>query len=95
MLKYINFANNKIQKVEFKKSILDEGRFLENKFSFIYFNECDMIRIEFVKCNLSNIDFTNDNVEGMIIDPKELKGAILNNYQACMVARMLGIVIEG
>ena len=95
MLKYINFANNKMQKVEFNNSVLDEGRFLENKFSFIYFDECDMISVEFVKCNLNKINFSNNNIDGIIIDPKDLKGAILNSYQACMVAKMLGIVIEG
>lgn len=94
-MQYSNFANNKMKKVLFEKSSLVEGRFFENTFSKIYFNNCVMIRIEFVKCDLEGIDLSTNNIDDIRINTKELRGVIVNSYQACLFARMLGVIIEG
>jgi len=95
VLSYINFANNKFKRVEFNECNLEEGRFLENNINLLYFESCNLNRIEFIKCDLAGIDLTSDSFDDLRISPTELKGIIMNSYQACIIARKLGIIIEG
>lgn len=95
MISYSNFANNKFNKVLFKDAFLDEARFLENSFANIYFDKCQINRIEFSKCDLSKVDLSTCNFDDIKVNPTELRGIKLSSYQACIIARKLGIIIEG
>ena len=95
LLRYINFANNKLKNIEFNQCILDEGRFIENKFKQLYFYNCNLERTEFIKCDLAKIDLTSCNFDDLIVSINELNGVVMNTYKACLMARKLGIKIEG
>lgn len=95
VLSYCNFAANKFKNAIFCDALLEDGRFLENKFSNIYFDKCNINRLEFMKCALQGLDLSSNDFDDIRIKPEDLRGIKMSSYQACIIARKLGIIIEG
>jgi len=92
-MKYSNFATNKFKKVCFSEAFLEDSRFIECKFSLVSFVKSNINRIDFTKCNLSGLDFSTCEFDDIKINPSDLRGIKLNSFQACIIARKLGIII--
>ena len=46
------------------------------------------------RTNLKGIDFSTSNIDGIIIDKEDLKGLIVNQFQAVELSKLLGIVVK-
>lgn len=66
--------------------------------------ECRLASVKFIRCNLTGteffhtrlrgIDFTTDELQGIAVSGDELRGAIVTPFQACELAKLLGVVIR-
>lgn len=93
-MKYANIVNNKLKKTIFNESILIDARFLENNFTKVYYNKCDMRNFEFSKCNLKDINLSTCNIENIKLNPNEVRGLTIDIMQAIYITQLLGIKIE-
>lgn len=59
-------------------------------------DQSQFINTEFFKTPLKDLDFTTCILEGISVSTEgnELKGALVNVYQAAELAKLLGIVIK-
>ncbi len=94
-LKYVNFTSSKLNNCEVKESDLSDA--FCNLFSEA--DEAGSITVYqygIFKTPLKDLDFTTCILEGISVSTEgnELKGALVNVYQAAELAKLLGIVIK-
>ena len=46
------------------------------------FNECDLYKAQMFRTNLKGIDFSTCNIDGIVVEREDLKGIIVNQFQA-------------
>ena len=46
------------------------------------FNECDLYKAQMFRTNLKDIDFSTCNIDGIVVEREDLKGIIVNQFQA-------------
>ena len=46
------------------------------------------------RTNLKDIDFTTCDITGLVVMPQDLNGAIVDEYQAVELSKLLGIVVK-
>lgn len=46
------------------------------------------------RTNLKGIDFSTCNIDGIVVDREDLKGVIVNQFQAVELSKLLGIIIK-
>ena len=66
----------------------------EAKLKNTIFNKIDFTNSQIFNTNLNKIDFSNCNIEGIIIGREDLKGMIVNEFQALELSKLLGIIIK-
>lgn len=93
---YANFEHSKFQKLilsssNFSNACLAECILKEIELKDVTLNNCD-----FFKTPLKGIDFRESRIEDVILSDThmELRGAIVDTYQAAALARFLGVVIK-
>ena len=57
-------------------------------------NNVNFQKSQFFKTKLNKIDFTTCNISGITVDINDLKGMIVNEYQALELSNLLGIIIR-
>lgn len=92
--KYTNFSNTNIEEMIFNECDLSNSSFYQSKIKHIYFEKSQLIQTDFFKVNLKGIDFSTSDISGIITSIEELKGAIVNNFQAIELSKLLGIIIK-
>lgn len=95
-LKYVNFTSSKLSKCEIRESDLSEAFFASCSLKQVILEKSQFINTEFFKTPLKGLDFSTCILEGISISTEgnELKGAIVNVYQAADLAKLLGVVIK-
>ena len=58
------------------------------------FNDCELYRTQIFRTNLKGIDFSTCNIEGFVVDKDNLKGMVVNQFQAVELSKLLGIVVK-
>ena len=59
------------------------------------FSKCNLSESDFTKTSLNNLDLSDCEINQITIYPDDLKGCILNEYQAFSFIKLLGIRIKG
>lgn len=90
---YVNFAMASIKNVLFKDTILRNSNFQENAIKNLVFKEADLTQTQFFKTKLSNIDLSESIIDGIAISTEDIKGAIINEFQAIDLIGLLGVKI--
>ena len=91
---YANFTKANLKDVQWKQSILKEASFEEVKWKGNTFEQSDLRNVQFFRTSLDQIDFTTSQIEGIVVDRKDLKGAIVNIEQAIDLSKLLEIQIK-
>ena len=91
---YTNFAEASLENVLFKNSILCNSSFQENKFKNLVLEEADLTRAQFFKTSLKGIDFSSSIIEGMSTSVEDIKGAMINQFQAVDLLYLLGVEVK-
>jgi uncharacterized protein YjbI with pentapeptide repeats len=93
---YVNFDKTKIDVAEMKECNLESANLTECKIKGL---ECDGVKFistNFFKTPLKGIDFTKSTITGMVVSAEgtELRGAIVDLYQAAELAKLFGVIIR-
>ena len=60
----------------------------------IAFLECNFNKAELVRTKLKGIDFSTCEFSGVTVNIPDLKGVIVNEFQALELSKLLGIIIK-
>jgi uncharacterized protein YjbI with pentapeptide repeats len=93
---YSNFEHSKLQGLTMKASDFSNTCLAECTLKNLELEEALLKRCDFFKTSLKGIDFRNSNIEGITVSDTlvELRGAVVDPFQAAELSRFLGIVIK-
>lgn len=92
--RYMGISYTRLTDVVIKDSDLFEARFMDLKLIRFSLENVHLGKAEFNMVSLANIDLSTCNIENFLIDPKCLKGTILNYSQIINLVPLLGIKIK-
>jgi uncharacterized protein YjbI with pentapeptide repeats len=94
--RYAEFGGAAFDRLLVEKSDLNDSLFNECSFKQVEFNDSSFNGTSFFKTTLRGIDFTKCEISGITVSDNfwELKGAIINEYQAVELSKLLGVVIK-
>lgn len=91
---YINLALANLENVLFSETILRNSYFQENKLKNVYFEKADLTQAQFTKTSLKDVDLLTSFIAGLAISIENIRGAIIDTYQASDLLYLLGIKIK-
>lgn len=91
---YGNFSFSTWKEASIQQCKMDEASFNECHFKNIKLHETSFVSCEFLHASLKDVDFSSCEIEGIQLCGDELKGVIVNEFQALSLARILGILIK-
>ena len=68
--------------------------FEENKHKTLEFNDSDLTQVNFFKTKLKDVDLTSNTITGLIVGHEDIRGAIINEFQAIDLIMLLGVKIK-
>ena len=66
----------------------------ENALKNIYFEKADLTQAMISKTSFKNIDLSDSIIEGIAISIENIKGAIINQFQAIDLLYLIGVKIK-
>ena len=63
-------------------------------FQNIYYEKSDLTQAMFSKTSLKNIDLSDSVIEGIAISIDDIKGALINQFQAIDLLYLIGVKIK-
>lgn len=93
-ISYANFSMASMENLLFDNSNLRNSSFQENKLKNILFKKADLTQVQFFKTSLKGIDFSDSVIEGIAVSIEDVKGALINQYQAVDLLYLLGVKIK-
>lgn len=96
ILRYTVFDNTILDRVEYLECDLTEAFLTACKPKFFAMEKCSLVRTNFQKTRLRGMDITSCTLEDIIVSPDfhELRGLVVDTFQAAELARMLGLIIQ-
>ncbi|PXV91751.1 uncharacterized protein YjbI with pentapeptide repeats [Lachnotalea glycerini] len=93
---YVNMTDVSIQVAELANSNFNNASLAECKLKNLMCDKVDFVNANFFHTPLKGLDFTKSTITGIVVSDtmSELKGVIIDLYQAAELARMLGVVIK-
>lgn len=84
-----------IENVCFDKATLRNSNFQENKLKNVYFqNNTDLTQAQIFKTSFKNIDLSETIIDGIAISQEDIKGAVIESFQAIDLLYLLGVKIK-
>ena len=93
-LNYANFAMANMENILLDNTILRNSNFQENKFKNIVLKNANLTQAQFFKSSLNGIDFSDSLIDGIVVSIEDLKGAIINEFQAVDLIGLIGVKIK-
>ncbi|MBS5064074.1 MAG: pentapeptide repeat-containing protein [Hungatella hathewayi] len=95
-LNYVNFDSSKLEKIRIEETQMTGGNISQCKCKAITWTNVTLESASFFKTPLRGMDFTTCNLTGLSLSDEltELKGAVVDLYQAAELAKRLGLVIK-
>jgi len=93
---YSNFDMSRFENVWIEKTKLDSGNMAGCKCKQMFWKETSLMNTSFFKTPLRGMDFSDSQITGLVLsdDHSELRGVIVDLYQAAELAKRLGVVIK-
>ena len=97
LLRYVNFTNGVWDCTSIKDCDFIESFLTEMRLKKVTLSQVDLTGAELFRTSLSGMDLTTCTLDRIVLSEtcRELKGALINAAQAAVVARILGIRVEG
>lgn len=102
-LKHVQFSNCQLKMSQFLNCKFDHVRFNDNQMAETYISFCSQKSVELVRCSLeslevvetslNNIDLSTNEIGQLIIQPSDLKGATVSEYQAYDILPLFGVSV--
>lgn len=95
-LNYANFDSSKLEKIRIADTQLNNGNISQCKCKGVAWSGTRLTEASFFKTSLRGMDFTTCDISGLSLSDElmELKGAVVDLYQAAELAKRLGLVIK-
>lgn len=92
---YIKLSMSSIEDVCFNKTALRNSNFQENKLKKVYFtNNTDLTQAHIFKTSFKDIDLSETIIDQIAISQEDIKGAIIEGFQAMDLLYLLGVKIK-
>ncbi len=92
--KYANFSHTNLEEVIFENCNLSNSSFSECKIKHIYFENSELTQAQLFRTKLKSIDLSTCDINGIITSIEDIEGAIVNNFQAIELSKLMGIIIK-
>lgn len=94
-LSYASFAKSKFERANISAELQDAS-FAECRLKSFEFENSDLTRADFFKTSLKGLDLRSCRIDGIVLSDSlsELRGAVVDIYQAAALALKLGIEIK-
>lgn len=94
-LSYASFAKSKFERANISAELQDAS-FAECRLKSFEFENSDLTRADFFKTSLKGLDLRSCRIDGIVLSDSlsELRGAVVDMYQAAALALKLGIEIK-
>lgn len=94
-LSYASFAKSKFERANISAELQDAS-FAECRLKSFGFENSDLTRADFFKTSLKGLDLRSCRIDGIVLSDSlsELRGAVVDMYQAAALALKLGIEIK-
>ena len=73
---------------------IQNSNFQENILKNIYFEKADLTQAMISKTSLKNIDLSDSIIEGIAVSIDDIKGAVINQFQAIDLLYLIGVKIK-
>ena len=93
-INYANLATTSMENVLFKNTGLRNSNFQENSLKNVFFEKADLTQSMISKTSLKNIDLSDSIIEGIAVSIDDIKGAIINQFQAVDLLYLIGVKIK-
>ena len=60
----------------------------------VYFDNAELVNAKFFKTSLKDIDLSNSNIEGIATSIEDIKGAIIDKFQALDLLYLIGVKVK-
>lgn len=93
---YINLDASRLENIKIEKAKMDSSNITQCRCRQVFWKEVSLINASFFRTSLRGMDFSDSVITGLVLsdDNAELKGAIVDLYQAAELAKRLGVVIK-
>ena len=97
LLRYVNFIGGVWERIAVKECDFTESSMSEMRLKAVTLFKTDLTGAELFRTLLSGMDLTTCTLDRVVLSEtcRELKGAVIRAAQAAVVARILGIRVEG
>lgn len=91
-----NFTSSNFRQVTFLQTNLSGALLSQCRWKGLSFTRCRLVETSFFKTPMGGLDLTSCQAEGLIFSQsgEELKGLIVDTFQAAGLARRLGVVVR-
>ena len=95
-MQYLNLDGSKLESFRVEDTDLENGNFAQCKCKGVTFSQVRLQNASFFKTPLKGMDFTTCDIKGLGLSDEcsEVRGAVMDLYQAAELAKRLGIVIK-
>ena len=95
-MNYANFDNSVLKGLAFENTELNSSNISQCHCKDIVWKNTGQINASFFKTSLYGMDLTDCTINGLVLsdDSSELRGAVVDIYQAAELAKRLGITIK-
>ncbi|WP_239724168.1 MULTISPECIES: pentapeptide repeat-containing protein [unclassified Mammaliicoccus] len=102
-LKHVQFSNCQLKMSQFVNCQFDHVLFNDNQMSETYISfckqkaleikDCSLTSLEVVETSLNGVDLSSNEIEELVIQPTDLKGATVSEYQAYDILPLFGVKV--
>lgn len=95
-MNYANFDNSVLKKFDIENTELNSSNISQCRCKEFVWKNTGLVNASFFKTPLWGMDFTDCAINGLVLsdDSSELRGAVVDLYQAAELAKRLGITIK-
>lgn len=80
--------------VRFEECDLKDASFQGANLAHVIFKQCNLSNVELSQSQLVGADFRTSNIEGLRVGAQEVRGAIVDHFQAAYLASLLGLIVK-
>lgn len=93
---YVNFDNSKLENVKIEQTELNAGNIAQCKCKNIHWRNVNLKNTSFFHTPMCGMDLSECMITGLVLSDghEELKGAVVDLYQAAELAKRMGIIIK-
>lgn len=95
-LNYANFDASKLENIQIEDTELTSSNMTQCKCKQVTWRRVQLTNASFFKTSLYGMDFTDSTITGLVLSDgnEELKGAVVDLFQAAELAKRMGLIIK-